>query len=141
MHIKALLVSCAAGALLAVAGPTLAHHAVAAEFDTHKPITFTGTVKKVEWTNPHIYTQIETKTPDGQTVVYRVEGGAPNSLFRQGWRRDTLKPGDVVSVTGLRAKNEQSMNVGQATITMADGRKVFGQTGGGNQAQQQQERQ
>jgi hypothetical protein len=120
------------------AGPTVAHHAVAAEFDTHKPITFTGTVKKVEWTNPHIYTQIETKAPDGQTIVYRVEGGAPNSLFRQGWRRDTLKPGDVVSVTGLRAKNDQSMNVGQATITMADGRRVFGQSGAAPAAQQQQ---
>ena len=139
MHLKALFVSCAAGVMLAVAGPTVAHHAVAAEFDTHKPITFTGTVKKVEWTNPHIYTQIETKSPDGQTVVYRVEGGAPNSLFRQGWRRDTLKPGDMVSVSGLRAKNEQSMNVGQATITMADGRKVFGQSGGGAQQQQQQQ--
>ena len=137
MHLKALLVSCATGALLAIAGPTLAHHAVAAEFDTHKPITFTGTVKKVEWTNPHIYTQVETKTSDGKTVVYRVEGSAPNSLFRQGWRRDTLKPGDVVSVSGLRAKNEDSMNVGQATITMADGRKVFGQTGGTPPAQQQ----
>ena len=139
MHVKALLVSCAAGAVLALGAPLMAHHAGAAEFDTHKPITFTGTVKKVEWTNPHIYTQVETKTADGQTIVYRVEGGAPNSLFRQGWRRDTLKPGDVVSVSGLRAKNEQSMNVGQATITMADGRKVFGQTGGNQGTQQQQQ--
>jgi len=130
MHVRALFVSCAAGVLLAVAGPTLAHHAVAAEFDTHKPISFTGTVKKVEWTNPHIYTQVETKTADGKTIVYRVEGGAPNSLFRQGWRRDTIKPGDVVTVSGLRAKNEQSMNVGQATIKTADGRTMFAQTGG-----------
>jgi len=139
MGLKHLLASIAGAALLAVSIPAAAHHAVAAEFDTHKPISFTGTVKKVEWTNPHIYTQIEVKNPDGTTVVYRVEGGAPNSLFRQGWRRDTVKPGDVVTVQGLRAKNEQSMNVGQASITTSDGRRIFGQAGGGANTNTQQQ--
>ncbi len=127
------------GALLA-AIPAIAHHSVSAEFDTTKPLTFTGTIAKVDWTNPHIYTHVETKGPDGKVIVYRVEGGPPNSLFRQGWRKDTLKIGETVTVSGVRAKNPQSMNVGVASITTADGRRVYGGGGGnrgGGQAQQQ----
>jgi hypothetical protein len=82
-----------------------------------------------QWTNPHIYTSIETTDVGGKTVVYRVEGGPPNALFRQGWRKDSLKVGEVVTVSGIRAKSATSMNVGQATITTSDGRKMFG-TGG-----------
>lgn len=118
-----------AAALLAIAMPVFAHHSIVAEFDPNQPITFKGAVKKVEWTNPHIYTTIEAKAADGKVVAYRVEGGPPNALFRQGWRKDTLKVGDEVTVSGIRAKSATSMNVGQATITMADGRKIFG-TGG-----------
>jgi hypothetical protein len=123
------------GALLA-AMPAIAHHSVSAEFDTTKPIKFTGTIKKVDWTNPHIYTHVEVKEPDGRTVVYRVEGAAPNTLFRQGWRKDTLKVGEPVVVQGLRAKNPESFNIGQATITTADGRNVFGRGAGGGQREQ-----
>ena len=65
------------------------------------PITFTGTVKKVDWMNPHIYTHIEAKDASGKTVVYQVEGGAPNSLFRNGWRPDSLKIGERVIVSGV----------------------------------------
>jgi hypothetical protein len=131
--------TCAAVALVAAAAPALAHHSVSAEFDTHKPISFTGTVKELQWTNPHIYTLVEVKSPDGSTTVYRVEGGPPNALFRQGWRKESLKAGDVVTVSGIRAKNESSMNIGQATITTADGRRMFAQTGGGQQQQGQQQ--
>ena len=112
--------------LVSAAVPALAHHAVSAEFDRNKPITFTGIVKKVDWMNPHIYTHIEAKDASGKTVVYQVEGGAPNALFRNGWRPDTLKIGETVTVTGSRAKNEDSMRVGTATITKADGTRVFG---------------
>ena len=119
--------------LVAAAAPALAHHAVSAEFDRNKPITFTGQVKKVDWMNPHIYTHIETKDANGKTVVYQVEGGAPNALFRNGWRPDTLKIGETVTVTGSRAKSDDSMRVGSATITKADGTRVFGGAAAANQ--------
>ena len=112
--------------VLAAAVPMVAHHSVSAEFDTTKTITFKGPVKEINWGNPHIYTMVEAPDPaSGKTVVFRVEGGPPNSLFRNGWRKDTLKIGEVVTVTGNRAKNPASMNVGQATILTEKGVKVY----------------
>ena len=108
--------------LLAAVIPSFAHHAIAAEFDTTKPIKFEGTVKSVDWMNPHIYINIEAKDESGKTVVYSVEGGPPNALFRQGWRPDSLKVGDKVEVSGVRAKKAESNRIGQAQITMPDGR-------------------
>ena len=116
--------------LLAVAAPVAAHHAVSAEFDQDKPIKFTGKIKMIEWMNPHIYTQVEVKEADGKTVVYRVEGGAPNALYRAGWRKDTLKVGEVVTVSGIRAKAANSTNVGQASIATADGKYYYVAPGG-----------
>jgi hypothetical protein len=110
--------------VLCCAGPAQSHHSTAAEFDQSRPLTFTGTVKMVVWTNPHIYTHVEVKQ-GASSIVYHIEGGSPNSLFRQGWRKDSLKAGDVVMVTGQGAKNPDSPNVGQATIVAADGHKVF----------------
>lgn len=113
-------------AVILVSGATLAaHHSISAEFDSNRPVTFTGVVKQIDWMNPHIYTHVEVKNPDGSVVVYKVEGGPPNSLFRQGWRRDSLKAGDTVTVSGIRAKIETSMNIGVATITTEDGRRIF----------------
>ena len=120
-----------AGALIIAAIPAAAHHSISAEFDTSKPITFTGVVKRVDFLNPHIYTHVEVKNPDGTTTVYKVEGGPPNALYRQGWRKDTLKVGDTVTVTGIRAKIATSMNIGVATIKTSDGKVVFGTGGGG----------
>ena len=114
--------------------PVAAHHSISAEFDQSKPVTFTGTIKQVDWMNPHIYTHVAVKNPDGTTVVYKVEGGPPNSLYRNGWRKDTLKAGDTVTVSGIRAKSPTSMNIGVATITTSDGKRVFGGGGGGRGA-------
>jgi len=129
----------AVGLVGTLASPLAAHHSVSAEFDTTKPITFTGKVTKVEWMNPHIYTNVETKDPDGKMVVYRVEGGPPNALYRAGWRKDTLKVGDKVTVSGLRAKIATSTNIGVATVTTADGKRVFATGGGGGAAAAQQQ--
>ena len=122
---KSLLSLFVAGTLLA-AIPLMAHHSLSAEFDTNKKVTFTGTVKKVDWMNPHIYTHVEVKSADGKITEYRVEGGPPNALYRSGWRPDSVKVGETVTVTGLRAKAETSMNIGQATITKTDGTAVYG---------------
>jgi hypothetical protein len=128
---KRTLLTLFVGAALAAAVPAVAHHSISAEFDLNKPIKFTGVIKKVDWTNPHIYTHVEVKEADGSTKVYRVEGGPPNALFRAGWRKDTLKIGETVSVSGIRAKSAESPNIGQATIVTADGRQVFSNRGGG----------
>src|SRR6476619_2129225 len=109
------------GAGLLLASMTLvAHHSVSAEFDTTKKVTFTGTVKKVDWMNPHIYTHVEVKQPDGKVIVYKVEGGAPNSLYRQGIRAESLPAGTVVVCTDCsRSKSSYFMNV-NGTLRLPD---------------------
>jgi hypothetical protein len=122
--------------VLVSAAPVVAHHSVSAEFDTTKTITFTGKVKEVNWGNPHIYTLVETTDPDsGKPVVFRVEGGAPNALFRAGWRKDTVKIGETVKVTGNRAKNPESTNIGQATILNEAGKRIYSGNSGAATAQ------
>jgi len=107
----------------------VAHHSVSAEFDTSKKVTFTGSVKKIDWMNPHIYTHVEVKEPDGKVLVYKVEGGAPNSLYRQGIRPEQLKPGTVVTCTNCsRSKSPNSMNV-NGRLTLEDGRAALGAPG------------
>jgi hypothetical protein len=99
----------------------VAHHSISAEFDTNKRVTFTGTVKKIDWMNPHIYTHVEVKEPDGKVIVYKVEGGAPNALYRQGVRAESLPAGTIVTCTNCsRSKNPESMNV-NGRLTRQDG--------------------
>jgi len=120
--------------VLVSAVPLVAHHSVSAEFDTTKTIKFTGKVTGINWGNPHIYTLVEAPDPaNGKTVVFRVEGGPPNSLFRAGWRKDSLQVGQTVTVTGNRAKNPESMNVGQATILTDKGVRVYSGNNGAAQ--------
>ena len=114
--------------LLFASTPLLAHHSFAAEYDSKKPIKFTGSVTKVEFMNPHIYYYVDVKDANGKLTNYAVEGGTPGSLRRQGWGKDSLKAGDTVTVEGYMAKNG-SNHVNGRRVTLPDGRRVFGGSG------------
>ena len=122
MNIYGVLV--AGTGLLAGAPTVLAHHSFAAEFDRDKPIEFTGTVKEVEWVNPHGFMQVEVTDDDGEVSVYRIIIGAPISLYRQGWKKESVPPGTVVHFTGSRARNPDSRNV-NGTVTGPDGNELW----------------
>ncbi len=111
------------GFLLA-AFPAPAHHSFASLFDREKPIEITGTVTKVEWMNPHIYYYVDVKDDPGNVTNYAVEGGTPNRLYRLGWRKDSLRVGDVITVSGFRAKNRSNLLSGRI-VTFPDGSRVF----------------
>jgi hypothetical protein len=102
----------------------VAHHAEAAQFDPTRPVEVTGVIKKVEWSNPHIWFYVETKDDAGKLTTWGFSGLPPGMLVRRGFTKDTLKPGDVVTVRGSRAK-DGSNNASGGRITFADGRQVF----------------
>ncbi len=101
-----------------------AHHAFAAEFDREQPLTVTGTVTKVEWTNPHIWVYVDVKGSDGTLTNWGFQGGPPSYLTRVGWSKNDLKVGDTIHLEGFRAKDGSHHAAGRQ-ITLPDGRKVF----------------
>jgi hypothetical protein len=108
----------------------IAHHSFDAEFDRAKPVTLKGSVTKVEWGNPHIWIFIDVKDESGTVANWGVEGGAPNALFREGWRKDSVKLGDTLTVEGNRAK-DGSLRANANRVTLPDGRRVFAGSSGG----------
>ena len=104
--------------------PALAHHAFAAEFSRDLPLELTGAVTRVEWMNPHARFYVNVEDENGELVEWDFELSSPNGLMRRGWTRNSLKEGDIITVTGFRAKN--APHVGNAsTVVLADGNRVF----------------
>lgn len=110
--------------VLLQSGPVLAHHSFAAEFDAAKPITLQGAVVKWEMINPHGWITMSVTGADGTTELWMVETSNPNGLMRLGWTKNSLKPGDQITVEGYLAKDGSS-TANAARITLADGSKVF----------------
>jgi hypothetical protein len=104
--------------------PVLAHHSFAAEFDATKPVSVKGTVTAMDWVNPHSWLRFDVKTEDGKVEHWSAECLPPNGLYRQGWRKDSIKPGEEVTVTGFKAKDGTNIMWTQTVIT-SDGRRMF----------------
>ena len=121
----------AIGAALLAAAPVWAHHAFAAEFDGKTPVKLQGTVKKMEWINPHAWIHIDVKDKDGKVTNWMVECGTPNTLLRRGVNKNSVTAGMEIVVDGYQAKDGSNKANGR-DVTFADGRKVFlGSTGTG----------
>jgi hypothetical protein len=110
---------------LLMSGRVLAHHSFAAEFDESKPVKLTGTVTKLEWTNPHIWFFVDVKNEDGSVTNWGFEMGGPAQLLRGGWRRDSMKIGDMVTVEARRARDNSSRANAQSVVLANTGQKLL----------------
>jgi len=122
---RAKKLSVIAGGLIMAAAPMLAHHSFSAEYDRSKPITLKGTVTKVEWMNPHARFYLDVKDDSGKVTNWEFELGSPNGLMRQGWTRNSLKEGDVVTVNGSQAKDGTNL-VNANNVAFENGKRVLG---------------
>ncbi|HTR34678.1 MAG TPA: DUF6152 family protein [Bryobacteraceae bacterium] len=110
------------GILAAV--PAWAHHAFAAEFDASKPIKLEGTVTRMELINPHSWIHMDVTGPDGKVTSWMIECGSPNTLYRHGFTKLTVKPGTKIVVSGYLAKDGENRANGR-DVTLPDGKKLF----------------
>ena len=116
MRTKRLVLLATAGLLMA-ALPIAAHHSFKAQYDETQPITLKGTITKITWNNPHVLMYLDVKDDKGQAAKWQLELASPNGLMSQGWKVDSLKPGDQVSVTGFRARDGSNMaNIRKVTL-------------------------
>lgn len=109
---------------LGAAAQVAAHHSFAAEFDANAPFELTGTVTKIEWANPHTFFYIDLQNAAGEYENWAMEMGSPNGLMRRGWTRNTLAIGDVVTVTGSRAK-DGSFKGNARSVVLSTGQRLF----------------
>jgi hypothetical protein len=112
--------------LLAGARSVVAHHSFAAEFDANKTFKFSGPVTKVEWMNPHTFFYIDVKDEKtGKVTNWAMEMGSPNGLMRNGWTRNSMKVGDIVTVEGSMAKDGSPTGNARTVVLQATGQKLF----------------
>jgi hypothetical protein len=114
---------------LSLGGRAVAHHSFAATFDASKAIRVTGTLAKIEWTNPHIYFYVDVKDDKGAVVRWACESGAPGALSRRGFKRSLLKLGDELIVDGYQAKNGANL-MDARRVTLPDGQILVGASAG-----------
>jgi hypothetical protein len=119
-----IIFAAAASALLASTGLVVAHHSFTAEYDSAKIMQFTGAVTKVEWMNPHARFYVDVRNTQGVITNWNFELGSPIFLRKLGWKQDSLKIGDQVTVEGYLAKDGSKM-ANARKVTLADGRSVF----------------
>jgi hypothetical protein len=106
--------------LISAPAPVDAHHSFAAQYDSNAPVTLTGAVTKVEWMNPHVYFYIDVRNQEsGRTENWALEMGAPAVIQRRGWKQNTMKIGDMVTVEASRAKNGDT-HANARSVIMAD---------------------
>ncbi len=111
---------------MVASGLALAHHSFAATFDENKPLTLTGTVTKLEWANPHIWFFVDVDNLDGTVTNWGLEMGSPNHLMRAGWRRDSMKVGDIVEIEAWQARDDSPNAHAQAVVLTSTGEPIFG---------------
>jgi DNA/RNA endonuclease YhcR with UshA esterase domain len=122
---RTLLGAMAVAGVLCMTAPVFAHHSAAPKYDSNKPITIKGQITKVEWMNPHIFFYVDVKDDKGTVTNWAIEGSTPNQLYRRGWRKDSLKIGDVVTVDGYQARQEGLHHLNSRNVVLPDGRKIF----------------